>query len=668
MTTDRLAAIYCRVSTERQSLEDKTSLDRQEKVCRRLAARLGLIVSEDYVIKEAHSASDPEDRPGLERLYIAAAQRQFQVVLMDVIDRTSRVDAYDLRSICKRFLDVEVTPMWAGHPDIDMTTKKGRLEAEKLAIKAAEDRETVVDRFQSGKTERIDEGKLIRSHIDYGYRWDAERPLAGDEDTREMWVPDEDGDPSPAGVVRRIFNYLADGWRTGGDQSANQMAYILQDADVPPPSERKRRPRKAARWGGKPARWQFAMVIYIVQNPSYKGKRPQNRWHKVPRTDDERKVFEERTGRKYTSGYKVVERPETEWVWTDVPALVDEQTWDDANKQVARNQTHNHRRPVRYTTADALLWGGHVRCGIDGCRSSMLVWRPTDTRGWYYDCKQTGQRDNHPSRTNRMLVRDVDAFVWSEAKRIIRDPDYLRSRLEQGKQQDVWSPEQQIAHYAGLIAECDANINGWNAEIAALGGDPLLASTRAHLVDLIKNKVLGRQEYVRKQDAARAEQVRQLEEHERLAEFQAKAQAAAPTLDDLDAEQRRRILLDLHVMVTVARRDDTRRPRLEVIFCLTSEAAAHAHGGEVWATWSTQTPQGMYVTFVEESWPPTAPDDDGLDFSGIPENALDNREASEYPTDEDDPGAENPSTLLQYSETSCTVSCRLSRWPLWVWA
>jgi hypothetical protein len=248
----------------------------------------------------------------------------------------------------------------------------------------------------------------------------------------------------------------------------------------------------------------------------------------------------------------------------------------------------------------------------------------------------------------------------------MRDPDYLQSRLDQGKQQETWSPEQQIAHYAALIEGCDAKEAALHAEFAEMRGRPGLDSFRKRILDDAEQNANGRQEYVKKQDAARAEQVRRLKEQERLAEFQAKAQAAAPTLDDLDAEQRRQILLDLHVFVRIARRDDTRRPRLEVVFNLTSEAAAHLHEGELWATWNMQTPQGTYVTFVEEDWPPT-PTDGSVGFAGVPENinedddddgdgdgdgdddgnenALDIRAASGYPADEDDPGAENPSTL-----------------------
>jgi hypothetical protein len=532
-----------------------------------------------------------------------------------------------------------------------MTTQHGQIEATKLAIKAYEDKQTIFGRFQSGKTERIEDGLLIRSHIDYGYKWNANRPLAGDEDLRTNWLPDEDGDPSSAAVVRRIFDYLSRGWRTGGDASAKQMAFQLQDDNIPPASALKGRSHEGTQW-------QHSMIISIVTNPSYKGSHPQNRWMNVPYTAEEKRKHELRTGKPYKLSYHHAERPQAEWVYAKVPALVDEQTWEDANKQIEHNQKHQHRTPVRFTTADALLWGGHVYC-VE-CGHAMQVWRPTPQRSWCYHCRWSDPRGPHPSRTNNILVREVDEFVWSEANRIIRDPEYLRSRLVQ-TQQEVWTPEQQIAHYTALISKCDADENGWNVELAALGGDPLLANSRTYLIGLIKQNALGRQGYAEKRQDAQTEQLRRLHEQERLKEFEAKARAQAPTLDDLDAEQRRQLLLDLHAEVHIARPDNDREPRLTLLFSLTSEAAQRS--SEVWATWTTHTAKGDYVTYIEQSGqsPAAVQHRDGkliLDFSHttppldiVAQNV---RSMEAAPIDEDG-DAEHPSS------TSPTTSSTRSR-------
>src|SRR5260370_11195542 len=163
--TPGLAALYCRVSTERQAVGDKTSLDRQEKNCRRTAEKLGLDITAnaDYIIKEAHSASDPDDRPGLERLLAAAARHQFSYVLMDVIDRTTRGGSFDFVDICRVFQRAGVEPIWASHPEWDMNDQHDQDEAIEEAKQAYRDKETIRRRFQEGKSERIANGQLIRS-------------------------------------------------------------------------------------------------------------------------------------------------------------------------------------------------------------------------------------------------------------------------------------------------------------------------------------------------------------------------------------------------------------------------------------------------------------------------------------------------------------------------
>jgi DNA invertase Pin-like site-specific DNA recombinase len=606
MTSNRIrpagsAAIYARVSTEAQAVQDKTSLDHQEKNARRAAERLGFTICEDYVVREAGSASDPDNRPGLAKLYEGAARGRFQYVVMDVVDRTTRAGEWDLSDICKRFLRHDVEPLWASDPEWDLTTPEGQHEASDAAWEAYRDKKRIMRRFNSGKMERIENGQLVRSFLCYGYKWDVPKPIFGVDDPRTSWIPDESG---PADVVRRIFTTLAESWRTGGNASVKRVAYMLQDEGVPPPSAVKGHPHKKTRTPSQPPRWYHAIVAYIVTNETYKGVRAQNKTVRRPYTAEEQRVFKERTGHEHRAATKIVERPKSEWHYAKVPALVTEDVWEDANKQLDRNRLHNHRPPLRYSVEDALLFGGHVRCSL--CGRSMQVWRPSEKRSWLYYCGQRDPHGSHPGRCNQMLVKEVDAFVWSEATRIIRDPEYLRSRLNQGKA-EVWSPEARIAHYDELIAECDAQESALHGELAEMRGRSGLEGLRNRVYSDVERNSAKREEYAKKQESARLEIVRREQEQERLAAFQEKARKQADTLDDLTAQERRQILQDLHTSVFISRPDDTERPRLELAFFLTAETAAQVRG-EGWKPGSVSTRRGEYITFVEQGWPPTPPD------------------------------------------------------------
>jgi hypothetical protein len=151
--------------------------------------------------------------------------------------------------------------------------------------------------------------------------------------------------------------------------------------------------------------------------------------------------------------------------------------------------------------------------------------------------------------------------------------------------------------------ECEETEAALNIELQEIRGRAGLEGMRKRIFDDAERNTLKREEYTKKQQSAQVELLRREGEQARLAEFQEKARATADTLDDLDAEQRRQLLLDLHAVVYVARLDNDHQPRLELAFHLTAEAAAHVRG-EQWQAKGLQTRRGEYITFVEQGWPP----------------------------------------------------------------
>ena len=233
MTTKR-AAIYCRVSTMLQATDEKTSLLHQERQCRERALEDGYTVAEEYVVHDASSGSlDSVDRKALQRLLGAAERGAFDVVVMDLIDRTSRGGVFEFVDICQRFLRFAVTPLWATDRSIDLTDSTGQLIAAAKAWGANQEKESIMRRFQRGRQDRIAAGQLDRATISYGYRWTDEARTTGEPD------------PATAPIEQRIFHAIV------SEVSATKLAMILTAEGIATPGEVKGRKREHKRFKGR---------------------------------------------------------------------------------------------------------------------------------------------------------------------------------------------------------------------------------------------------------------------------------------------------------------------------------------------------------------------------------------------------------------------------------
>jgi DNA invertase Pin-like site-specific DNA recombinase len=570
--TIKRAAIYCRVSTERQARDEKTSLERQDQNCRHRALEDGLLIEEQYVVHDPFSGSvDATDRVKLQALFAGAERGAFDVVIMDLIDRTSRGGIFEFADICQRFLRFEVTPIWATDREIDLTTPTGQLIAAAKAWGAHQEKLAITRRSQQGKQGLIAQGQLAREYCPYGYRWtDA---------THVAYEPD----PIAALIVYRIFVTLAEGG------SATQLMIALNVEGIPSP--------RKVKAGQRQTLWSLSSVTYIARNPIYKGERAQRRFVTKPRNPVERRQRRLRT-------YRTVEqRDVTEWAITAVPALVDAATWARANAQLERNRWHTHKPPTRFTADEVLLYGGYVRCAHCGrsmfpSQRSEQAAKGSPRRPWFYICARSKPTAEGRCPGVAIMCGKVDTLVWREACRLIRDERYLRSLLE--RSDDAWSPETQLAHYRQLLEELDANDRSIASELTRLAGKPGLEQIRAHLEqDATHNTELrtGYQQRIAEAEQAQAERATRAERVQGFAHWAAEH---ADNLDDLTPEERRPILEQLHPTVFVARKGSDRE-RLSLIFSVTEQAAARLDPQTLYTTLQWQDAGGDYFTvYVDE--------------------------------------------------------------------
>ena len=92
----RLAALYARVSTDKQ--EKEATIESQLDALQRAAAERGYAVIPEYTFVDTRHSGARLDRPALDRLRDLATEGAFEVVLVSAPDRLARQYAYQVVS------------------------------------------------------------------------------------------------------------------------------------------------------------------------------------------------------------------------------------------------------------------------------------------------------------------------------------------------------------------------------------------------------------------------------------------------------------------------------------------------------------------------------------------------------------------------------------------
>ncbi|MER8782477.1 recombinase family protein [Mesorhizobium sp. M1006] len=310
------AAIYARFSTD---LQNERSIDDQLTLCRTYAEREGLNVVATFDDR-ARSGGSVMGRDGLLHLMDKAREHEFDVLVVEALDRLSR-DMEDLAGIHKRlsFLGIEIRAVHEGVVNTVLVGLRGL-----VGQLYREDNAHKVRRGQAG---RVNKG-LHAGGLTYGYSY-----LLGDPGKR-LIAEDE------AEVVRRVFREYVDG-RTPRD-----IAYNLNKDGIPPPRGRV--------WNASTINGNAQRGTGLLQNELYAGRLI---WNKV------RMVKDPDTGKRISRP-----NPRGEWQTVEVPdlAIISPELFEAARaRKKARAVTHpSHQRRPRH------MLSGLLRCGACGAGMS----------------------------------------------------------------------------------------------------------------------------------------------------------------------------------------------------------------------------------------------------------------------------------------------------------
>lgn len=314
-----LAVIYCRCSTEEESQVD--ALKNQVIEARTCAKENGWTLVDEYV--ESKSGTTSRGRQQYSRLLDDMLTSKFDIIVIKSQDRLMRntKDWYlfvDRLSTHGKKLYLYLERKFYSPDDALITGIKAIL-AEEYS------RELSKKVVNAHKHRQLNGGKVMLTNRAYGFSKAADGSVLIDEKEAE--------------VIRRIYKLCAAGY------GSRTIANVLEKEDI-------------VSTAGKSM--SASTIRRMIRNPLYKGIFVMNKNH-----------FD-------FSVKRTIKNPESEWIYDNglVPAIVDEELWEEANRamSVRAGKGHQNGRYVRGSNPGKYSLSGKLICGICG-RPYYRSWR-----------------------------------------------------------------------------------------------------------------------------------------------------------------------------------------------------------------------------------------------------------------------------------------------------
>lgn len=375
------AAIYCRVSTEDQA-RSGYSLPDQIASCKNLLHRQGYVDIVEY-IDDGYSG-EFLDRPALISLRDDISSRRISSLAVYDPDRLAR--KLSIQLLIAEEMEKAKVAMHFVTGDYD-ASPEGRLFFSMRGAIAEFEKAKILDRTSRGKRKKASQGKIIQDFGLYGYDYDA---------VNFSYVIDE----TEANVVREIFRLVAD-----HQLSINRIQQELKSKVILSPT-------------GKPL-WPSSSIHNLLKNKTYTG------------------TFHSMKKRHSKSGIKTrisSERPKDEWISIPVPPIIDEVTFERAQRQLRQNKANTKKAIVH-----PFLVGGIVFCGVCGRRmlAHHCVFRDGKYKS-YYQCatqRYYNLRNAGVKCTSRSLPADaLDIYIWDKFIEALFNPEKIKKYYPEKEQ------------------------------------------------------------------------------------------------------------------------------------------------------------------------------------------------------------------------------------------
>jgi site-specific DNA recombinase len=435
-------ACYARVSTNQQQQEG--TIESQRRALQHHIQHHGWFLLPEHEYLDEGISGARLDRPALDRLRDAARRGEFDAVVILSPDRLARNYAHQWFLI-EEFEKTNTQVIFLQNPFGD--TPQGKLLTQMQGMIAEYERAQIAERSRRGRLEKARRGEFMPwAYRCYGYRYLPKR---------HGCAPQVLIEPMEAEVVRALYRTLVE-----EQLSCRQITKWLNAANTPTPT-------------GKNAVWQSATVRNILTNRLYAGQARYNyRRPVIPkyRKTGAHQLRSLKTGRSY--------RAESEWIWSDAPAIIPAELFAKAQWQLRRNAETARKRyqpgSSRYLLRTLVKCGA---CGL-GMGGKRQVRSGKTADYLYYQC--TGHAPLTVGRTTRCpakLVRAerLDMVVWQAVVQLLQNPRVI-PRLHQtwadAKQQTLSGLEAQhvplVQRRQRLERQDQRLLDAYQAEIMTL--------------------------------------------------------------------------------------------------------------------------------------------------------------------------------------------------------